>query len=415
MLKQLQYSIAVCLAICVLPLKVNADQYANPYPYSNAYSQPNYPVGYGNQTMQAQTPASPQIETVGQRQAGVSTILGGTVVPFRLVTLTAEMPGRIEYIAGREGDRFNQGEVLIAVDDDELLAKREQAMANLTNSQLALRNSQMQYGREWWAPQSRNVNRMPGMGLPSLFDQFFTRNIGQGMGYGNPWLERYTDLYSSGTQMGQAQGSYLAAVSQLREIDAKLRDTRTLSPFAGVIIEKMVEAGDTVQPGQPLLKYADLRDLQLSVEVPSRLISNLQPGMVVPAMLDFNNQIVDARVAQIHPMGDSRRHTITVKFDLPVGTTVWPGTYAEIMLPDQRSSTQTLIEIPQSAVIPRGSLPIVYVVKNNRYELRLVRLGHSYAKGRVTVLSGLNPGEQVVVHPSPGIKSGPLGERATSR
>jgi multidrug efflux pump subunit AcrA (membrane-fusion protein) len=352
-----------------------------------------------------QTSPQMQVVTVGQRQAGASTILGGTVVPFREVTLTAEMPGRIEYIAGREGDRFNQGELLLAVDDDELMAKREQAMANLNNSYLALRNSQMQYGREWWAPQSRNINRMPGMGLPSLFDQFFTRNIGSGMGYGNPWLERYTDLYSSGTRMGQAQGQHLAAVSQLREIDARLRDSRTLAPFNGVIVQKMVEAGDTVQPGQPLVKYADLTDLQLAIEVPSRLLGAVQKGMVVPAILDFNNQYVDVRVAQIYPMGNMQRHTITVKFDLPVGTSAWPGTYAEVMLPDTSVDAKTLIEIPESAVAKRGSLPAVYVVKGDKRELRLVRLGKSYAAGMVTVSAGLKPGEQVWVNPPSGATS----------
>lgn len=355
-------------------------------------------------------PPQAQVVTVSQRKAGVSTILGATVVPYREVTLTAEMPGRIEFIAGREGDRFNQGEVLVAVDTEELLARREESMANLNNAYLALRNSQVQYGREWWAPQSRDINRMPGMGLPAMFDQFFTRNMGSGMGYGNPRLEMYTDLYASGTKMGQAQGRHRAALFQLREIDARLRDTRTVSPFNGVIVEKMVEAGDTVQPGQALLKYADLADLQLSVEVPSRLVTAVQEGMVVPAMLDFNNQYVDVRLAQIYPMGNTQRHTITVKFDLPVGTRAWPGTYAEVMLPDNGESSGTFIEIPASAVVKRGSLPIVYVIKGDRRELRLVRLGSSYAKGRVTVLAGLNPGDQVLTNPPPGVVSGWLKE-----
>lgn len=395
----LSFLIVSCLATSV----VNAQTPAQGAYYYDAYGQlvnNNTQVAVMNNA-----PTALQVVTVGQRQAGVSTILGGTVVPFREVTLTAEVPGRVEYIAGREGDRFNQSEVLVAIDDDELVAKREQLLANLNNSYLALRNSQMQYGREWWAPESRNINRMPGMGLPSLFDQFFTRNMGSGMGYGNPWLERYTDLYSSGTQMGQAQGMHMAALSQLREIDARLRDTRTLSPFNGVIVRKLVEAGDTVQPGQPLLKFADLTDLQLAVEVPSRLLGGVQEGMVVPAILDFNNQFVDVRVAQIYPMGNTQRHTITVKFDLPVSTRAWPGTYAEIMLPDQGHAPENLVEIPESAVIERGSLPVVYVVQNNRSELRLVRLGKSYSSGMVTVLAGLKPGEQIIANPSPGMTS----------
>jgi len=351
-------------------------------------------------------PAASAVITVGQRQTGVSTILSASVVPYREVTFTAEVPGRVEYIAGREGDRFNQQEVLVAIGTEKLLARRGQVVANLNNANLALQNSQMQYGREMWSPKSRDINRSPGMGMPSMFDQFFTRNIGSGMGYGDPFLERYSDLYSSGTQMGQAQGLHLAALSKLREIDASLRDTRTVSPFNGVIVEKMVEAGDTVQPGQPLLKFADLANLQLSVEVPSRLIHVMEQGMVVPAMLDFNHQYIDVRLAQIYPVGNAQRHTITVKFDLPIGIKAWPGTYAEIMLPDSGDSSETLIEIPESAVVRRGSLPVVYAIKGDRRELRLVRLGASYAAGRVTVLAGLEAGEQVLVNPPAGVTSG---------
>jgi multidrug efflux pump subunit AcrA (membrane-fusion protein) len=351
-------------------------------------------------------PAPIEVITVGQRQTGVSTILSASVVPYREVTFSAEVAGRVEYIAGREGDRFNPQEVLVAIGSEKLLARRGQVVANLNNANLALQNSQMQYGREMWSPKSRDINRSPGMGMPSMFDQFFTRNMGSGMGYGNPFLERYSDLYSSGTQMGQAQGQHLAALSKLREIDANLRDTRTVSPFSGVIVEKMVEAGDTVQPGQPLLKYADLANLQLSVEVPSRLIHVMEQGMVVPAMLDFNHQYIDVRLAQIYPVGNPQRHTITVKFDLPVGISAWPGTYAEIMLPDGAETSETLIEIPTSAVIRRGSLPVVYVIKSNRRELRLVRLGASYAAGRVTVLAGLKAGEQLLVNPPAGVTSG---------
>jgi multidrug efflux pump subunit AcrA (membrane-fusion protein) len=351
-------------------------------------------------------PAPIEVITVGQRQTGVSTILSASVVPYREVTFSAEVAGRVEYIAGREGDRFNPQEVLVAIGSEKLLARRGQVVANLNNANLALQNSQMQYGREMWSPKSRDINRSPGMGMPSMFDQFFTRNMGSGMGYGNPFLERYSDLYSSGTQMGQAQGQHLAVLSKLREIDANLRDTRTVSPFSGVIVEKMVEAGDTVQPGQPLLKYADLANLQLSVEVPSRLIHVMEQGMVVPAMLDFNHQYIDVRLAQIYPVGNPQRHTITVKFDLPVGISAWPGTYAEIMLPDGAETSETLIEIPTSAVIRRGSLPVVYVIKSNRRELRLVRLGASYAAGRVTVLAGLKEGEQLLVNPPAGVTSG---------
>ncbi len=137
-----------------------------------------------------------------------------------------------------------------------------------------------------------------------------------------------------GTQLTQAHNQALTAQSQIEEIDAKLRDTRSFAPFDGVITRKMVEEGDTVQPGQPLLEFADLTYLQVEVDVPVRLMPGLKKGMLIPARLDVGNVRVDVRVAQIFPSADPIRHTVTVKFDLPVNVPGGPGMYAEVMVPD---------------------------------------------------------------------------------
>ena len=70
---------------------------------------------------QAQT-AADEIFVVqaSDRQPTVS--ISGTVVPYKQVTLAAQLPGRIKYIAGIEGDFFKEGTLLVAIDDAELLA-----------------------------------------------------------------------------------------------------------------------------------------------------------------------------------------------------------------------------------------------------------------------------------------------------
>ena len=68
--------------------------------------------------------------------------------------------------------------------------------------------------------------------------------------------------------------------AEIRAIDAKLRDARSVAPFDGVIMKKFVEVGDTVQPGMPLLKYADVEYLQIVVDVPGRLRPGLSEGMM---------------------------------------------------------------------------------------------------------------------------------------
>ena len=343
---------------------------------------------------------------MGVTRTGATVILGGTVVPYREISLTAQIPGRIEYLGGAEGDWFKEGDLLVAIGDDELVAKRQQVMADLDSQAAALNDAQMQYSREMWAPQSRDVNRMPGMGMPSMFDQLFTRNLGQTFGYGNPALERQADLYASGTRMEQAHSRQRGAFSRLKEVDAKLRDSRGVAPFSGVIVEKVVELGATVQPGQALLKFADIRDLQIQAEVPARLMRGLRKDMVVPAMLDVGNAPVDARVAQIFPMADAQRHTVTVKFDLPKDVPGGPGMYAEVMIPDVDAPVQELPLIPASAIVWRGSLPAVFVHnQQNRSELRLIRLGESVEGTGMTVLSGLRAGEQIYISPPVGMSS----------
>ena len=100
-------------------------------------------------------------------------VVSGSVVPFKEVTLAAQLPGRVKFIAGIEGEAFEEGTTLIALDEDELLAKRSAAYAQLASADAQLRNAGVQYSRELWSPQSKSAPG--GMAIPNLFDQMFTR------------------------------------------------------------------------------------------------------------------------------------------------------------------------------------------------------------------------------------------------
>lgn len=360
--------------------------------------------------------AMPPSSSLYQGEAGVyrvmaapqsnNMILGGSVVAMREVTLTAQLPGRVEFLGGKEGDWFKSQSLIVGLSDDGLDAERRRAIAQLGTAESMLKNSRVQYSRELWAPKSRDIGRMPGMGMPSMFDQFFTRGIGSGLGMGNPWLERQADLYGQNSNVQQAQSQILQAHSGIDAIEAKLRDARTVAPFAGVLTNKFVEVGDTVQPGEPLVSIADVTRLQIQVEVPVRVVGQLQIGMPVPARLDVGGQ-VEARIAQIYPAAHANRHTVTVKLDLPPRTLGGPGLYAEVMLPDGSARGQSTPVIPEQAAIRRGSLHAVFVVgRDNKTQLRLVRLGESLGNGYVPILSGLQAGEQILAAPQPGYRAG---------
>jgi len=329
--------------------------------------------------------------------------LGGTIVPFKEVTLSAQLPGRVAEIAGEEGEWFKENTVLIALDDTELLAQRRSAEADWLNANATARNAAMQYERELWSP---SKDKAPGgMGVPNLFDQFFTKPARDFAGQTNETMDRRADLHSFGTQIDQSRSALLQARSRIEQIDAKLRDAVGQAPFDGVITQKLVEVGDTVQPGQPLLAFADTKYLQIKLEIPARLVTGLQVGMEnIIAKLDVpSNQpdTVPVRVAQIFPVADPQRHTVTVKFDLPTNMPIptYPGQYAEVLINDVNIAAQSLPVIPLSAVVKRGSLQSVYVINNNSRELRLVRIGREIDATYVSVLSGLKVGDVIEVNP----------------
>ena len=356
-------------------------------------------------TAQGPMRADPGGLFVVQQAEGAPTLsLGGTVVPYKEVTLAAQLPGRVTFIAGREGDTFEEAKLLVAIGDEELLANRRALLAQIASADAQLRNAGVQYNREIYSPQSRTAPG--GMGMPNLFDQMFTRPMEGFIGDRDRTTERSADLFSSGIQIQEAQNALLRLQAELQALDSKIRDARSIAPFAGVVIKKLVEVGDTVQPGQALLNFADVSYLQVEVDVPARLRAGLREGQMVQAELDPANHRVPVRVAQIFPMADPQRHTVKVKFDLPQGISE-PGMYAKVLVPDLSAPARANPVIPASAVRYNGSLPGVYVL-NERGEpqLRLVRVGEERSGGLLTVLSGLKPGERVLANPPPGVAAG---------
>jgi multidrug efflux pump subunit AcrA (membrane-fusion protein) len=342
--------------------------------------------------------------TVQQAHGAPTVSLGGTVIPYKGVTLSAQIPGRVKFLAGIEGDRFKSDDLLVSIDDTELLAKRQAAVAQHNNAQSKLRNAGIQYNRELWSPRSKNAPG--GMGIPNLFDQMFTGKMEDFMGERDRGAERSADLFASGSQIEEARNALAMANADIAAIDAKLRDARSVAPFTGVIVKKFIEVGDTVQPGQPLLEFADLTYLQVDVDVPAKLSSGLKRGMMLDAELDNDSKVVPVRVAQIYPMADAQRHTVKVKFDLPVSVSA-PGRYVKVRVPDFLAPSRSNPVIPKSALRYNGSLPGAYVVNDkNVAQLRLIRVGEDLGGGYISVLSGLQPGERIMRNPSSAVTSG---------
>jgi multidrug efflux pump subunit AcrA (membrane-fusion protein) len=159
--------------------------------------------------------------------------------------------------------------------------------------------------------------------------------------------------------------------------------------------------------GQPLLKFAYVNFLRLKANVPSGLVANLEKGMIVSAKINSQDE-TKAKVSQIYPVADPIKHTVVVKFDLPLNTIASPGMYAEVMIPIDNGADEEkkMIVIPVTALLKGRSLSSVLLVKGDTSELRLLRLGAMQGKDKVEVVSGLSSNDRIIDKPKIGAVSG---------
>lgn len=346
-----------------------------------------------------------EIYTVSAGNSASNTVLGGTVVPHKMVNLIAQMPGEVKYIAGEEGDKFQAGTILVGLDTSALMEKRRAAVAGLLSAQAGLANAQVQLRKEIESPNAMSNNMLGG--APSLFSMF-SDPIRDFSGRGDPSFEKYSNRFGQSVQVQTAQNQIETARAGIAEIDANIENAKSIAPFDGVIVKKLVEVGDIVQPGMPLVVFADTSVMQIQVEVPARLVSGLQANSIVSARLDNSGSLIPAKVARIFPMANQGGHTTTVKFELPPGSGARPGMYAEILIPSAQANKPAQAIVPQSAITWRGSLPAVFQVSDdNRFiKMRTLRLG-SRIGDKVIVISGIHIGDRILKHPLGSTRSGP--------
>jgi RND family efflux transporter MFP subunit len=193
------------------------------------------------------------------------------------------------------------------------------------------------------------------------------------------------------------------ARAELRTAEIELGDTRITAPATGVVIDRRAEPGDLAMPGQPLLVLDDPRAYRLEAEVGESAIGRVRMGQTVPVVLDSLGRTVDGRVAEIIPAADPTSRTVLVKLDIPGVPALRSGVFGRARFP--AGERQTLIA-PGSALVARGQLTGVYVVDEQSVaRLRLVTAGARRGEG-VEILSGLAPGERIVVDRTAQVSDG---------
>jgi HlyD family secretion protein len=204
---------------------------------------------------------------------------------------------------------------------------------------------------------------------------------------------------------GAARHQAEAGLAVARE---QLADTVLLSPFAGYVVTRALEPGAPVTPGTAIFKLADPRSSWVTVYVDERDTAALAPGHSADIVFrSLPQRAYRGRVARIQREGDRVTEQLAVDLSLderPGRLTLGEQVEATIRPPVHVNA----VALPLSAVVRRPDGLGALVLNEGRLRFRRASFGAADPSGWIEVLSGLRPGDDVVV--APGRLADPANE-----
>lgn len=192
-------------------------------------------------------------------------------------------------------------------------------------------------------------------------------------------------------------GMTAAQVAQLERSHKPIFATNVVSPVTGVVTKKLALDQQYVEQGQPLLEVADLSNLWVEADVYEQQLPQVQIGQKVEiTMAALPGKTFGGTVSFIQPVLAGASRTARMRIDLPNrGLQFKPDMYVNVRVfgfPMEKH-----IMVPPSAVVDRGQKQYVWVEKApGEYEPREVRTGGRHGEA-IVIVSGLQPGESIVV------------------
>jgi len=219
-------------------------------------------------------------------------------------------------------------------------------------------------------------------------------------------LKRFTSLFEqkilSQAEFDNAQAKARVAVASVTEAETLLDYTKVTAPFAGVITRKHADVGDLATPGKPLLEMEDSTALRLEADVPEAVVGKLTLGDNLPVRISALEKELAGVVSEIAPAADPNSRTFLVKLDLPGTTGLRAGQFGRVAMPVGET---TALRVPASALVQRGQMELVFIVADNKAQLRLVKTGKRIGD-EVELVSGVAASEQIVVENVAGLIDG---------
>lgn len=270
----------------------------------------------------------------------------GTVRSKLRAVIAAKVSGRVQQFLADPGQLVKTGDLLAELDVQEIRSKLEQAKAVLDQAQ-------------------RDLARQ---------EQLITNRA------------------TSQQEVDAAAARVKVATAGLTEAETMFGYARVTAPFDGVITRKLADLGDLAMPGKPLLEIESPAMLRFEADLPESILDRVALGAKLTVTIPSLPQPLVGVVSEISPVADAGSRTFPVKLDLPKEADLRPGQFGRVAVPVAEAK---LLLVPAAAVLKRGQMEAVFVVRDNRARLRLVKTGKVLAT-QTEILSGLEPGDQVV-------------------
>lgn len=300
--------------------------------------------------------------------------LSGSLAPRRSATIRAEMTGAVLSTHAEPGQSVHAGQALAQIDAAVLRDQALSAKSTVNTAQSSL----------------------------DIAKRELTRN--EALEKAGAIAER--DLERARNQLLSAQTQLANAQAQLASVTKQLDKASVQAPFAGIVAQRQVSAGDVVQPGTALYTVVDPGSMQLEAAVPADQLAQVKIGMpVVFKVTGYPGKTFTGKVTRVNPVADPTTRQVKITAEIPNGgNTLVGGLFAEGRV---SSESKTAPMVQSSAIDERGLRPSVIRLKNGKIEKIDVVLGiRDAAAETIEIVSGVSPGDTVMLGTARGITAG---------
>lgn len=352
-------------------------------------------------------------------QLEADTTLTGTTRPYREVMLRSQVEGQVIQLGVDVGDRVQSGQLLAAVDpivlknavfeaEAELAARRNeviQAQAAVNRARTAVEEARLTLQQA--ESNARRFEALLRDGAVSAQAAEQARTTAQTAR--QVLRSREAEVVTAQQGVAVAQGRVQAQTALVQQARARLNQALLRSPLHGVVLERLTEVGNLLQPGGEVLRLGDIRQLKVVVEVSERELARLAPGQGAIVTFDaVPNRTYEGRITRISPAAAAARlipvEVVIDNADERLGS----GLLARVAFQGAKAPR---LMIPQSALrgFEEGQLSSrqgsVFVVVGDRVREQQVTLGE-WRQGQVEILRGLKAGDRYVVRSSRPLRDG---------